>query len=103
MTEVSQFRATTSSRLTKAGAYHESTSHGIADIVDAKANVSISRSVIKSLSWRALGSIDTLVLGYIFSGSLTIAGSIASTEVLTKVTLYYLHERGWAHIKWGRQ
>jgi uncharacterized membrane protein len=59
------------------------------------------RSIAKTISWRALGSLDTMLLGYIFTGSLTLAGSIASAEVLTKVVLYYLHERGWAHIKWG--
>ena len=46
--------------------------------------------------------IDTLLLGYIFTGSFVIAGSIASTEVITKIALYYFHERGWAHVKWGR-
>ena len=59
------------------------------------------RSVAKTISWRVLGSIDTMVLGYIFTGSVAIAGSIASAEVITKIVLYYLHERGWAHIKWG--
>ena len=59
------------------------------------------RSIAKTISWRVLGSLDTLVLGYIFTSSVAIAGSIASAEVITKVVLYYLHERGWAHIKWG--
>lgn len=59
------------------------------------------RSIAKTISWRVLGSLDTLVLGYIFTSSVAIAGSIASAEVITKIVLYYLHERGWAHIKWG--
>jgi uncharacterized membrane protein len=59
------------------------------------------RSIAKTISWRVLGSLDTLLLGYIFTGSVAIAGSIATTEVLTKVVLYYFHERGWAHVKWG--
>ena len=59
------------------------------------------RSIAKTISWRVLGSLDTLLLGYIFTSSVAIAGSIASAEVLTKIVLYYLHERGWAHIKWG--
>jgi len=59
------------------------------------------RSIAKTISWRVLGSLDTLLLGYIFTSSVAIAGSIASAEVITKVVLYYLHERGWAHIKWG--
>lgn len=68
----------------------------------ASANATHWRSVVKSISWRTIGSIDTLVLGYLFTGNLRIAGSIASTEVLTKMLLYYFHERGWAHLRWGR-
>ena len=67
-----------------------------------KASTTRSRSIAKTISWRVLGSLDTLLLGYIFTGSLALAGSIASTEVITKVALYYFHERGWAHVKWGR-
>lgn len=72
-------------------------------VIDAHASATVWRSLAKAVSWRLLGSIDTLVLGFLFSGSLVIAGSIASTEVLTKIVLYFLHERGWAHVKWGRQ
>ena len=61
------------------------------------------RSLAKTISWRVLGSLDTMLLGYIFTGSIAIAGSIASTEVITKIVLYYFHERGWAHIKWGHK
>lgn len=73
------------------------------EIIAAKPVASVKRSMVKTISWRALGSLDTMVLGYIFTGSFAVAGSIASAEVLTKVVLYYLHERGWAHIKWGHQ
>jgi len=69
----------------------------------AKSNATPVRSFAKTITWRILGSLDTLMLGFLFSGSLKIAGSIASAEVLTKIALYYFHERGWAHIKWGRQ
>lgn len=65
------------------------------------ASTSPARSFAKTISWRALGSLDTMLLGWLFTGSWKIAGSIASAEVLTKVVLYYLHERGWAHIAWG--
>ena len=60
-----------------------------------------SRSIVKAASWRALGSIDTFVLSYIFSGNAKIAGSIAGTEVITKIALYYFHERCWSVIDWG--
>lgn len=59
------------------------------------------RSFAKAVSWRILGSIDTFVLGLIFTASWQAAGSIAGTEVITKIFLYYLHERAWAASSWG--
>lgn len=67
------------------------------------ASATPARSLAKTVSWRALGSLDTLLLGYVFTGSLKVAGSIASAEVVTKIVLYYFHERGWAHIAWGQR
>ena len=64
--------------------------------MSAKPKESRRRSVAKAISWRLLGSLDTLVLSYLFTGNLVAAGSIASTEMVTKITLYYLHERVWA-------
>jgi uncharacterized membrane protein len=59
------------------------------------------RSLIKAISWRLLGSIDTFVLGMFFTSNAKIAGSIAGTEMITKVLLYYFHERAWASVRWG--
>jgi len=61
-----------------------------------------SRSLMKAVSWRATGTLDTFIISFIVTGKLTIAGTIASVEVITKVALYYLHERAWAVIPWGR-
>ncbi len=61
------------------------------------------RSLLKAVSWRILGSIDTFLLGLLFTSSLKAAGSIAATEVITKIGLYYLHERAWAASSWGRR
>lgn len=60
-----------------------------------------SRSLSKAISWRILGSIDTFILSWIFTSDVKAAGAIASTEVLTKMLLYYLHERAWSRIGWG--
>ncbi|MEZ5681819.1 MAG: DUF2061 domain-containing protein [Erythrobacter sp.] len=62
-----------------------------------------SRSFAKALSWRILGSIDTFLLSWLFARDAKIAGAIATTEVLTKMVLYYLHERAWARVHWGTQ
>jgi uncharacterized membrane protein len=59
------------------------------------------RSVMKAVSWRVLGSVDTFVLGWFFTGHAGVAGAIASTEVLTKMVLYYFHERAWSAVRWG--
>ncbi|MEN9682866.1 MAG: hypothetical protein RLZZ427_617 [Pseudomonadota bacterium] len=60
-----------------------------------------SRSFVKGISWRVLGSIDTFLLSWFFTSSAKAAGAIASTEVITKVLLYYFHERVWSSIGWG--
>lgn len=60
-----------------------------------------SRSLAKAISWRVLGSIDTFLLSLLFTADVKAAGAIAGTEVLTKMLLYYLHERAWSRIGWG--
>ena len=61
-----------------------------------------SRSLIKAISWRVLGSIDTFIISYFVTGKLVFAASIASVETVTKVVLFYFHERAWAAVPWGR-
>lgn len=55
----------------------------------------------KTLSWRATATIDTLLISYFVTGSLALAGSIASFEVVTKMLIYYFHERAWSKVRWG--
>jgi len=59
------------------------------------------RSLAKTLSWRCIASLDTFIISYIATGSAKIGAAIVTTEFITKIALYYLHERGWAHIPWG--
>jgi uncharacterized membrane protein len=61
------------------------------------------RSMVKAISWRITGSIDTFVLSFLFTGSVKVAGSIAGAEAVTKMILYYLHERAWSVIRWDQQ
>lgn len=60
------------------------------------------RSLLKSISWRITGTIDTFVISYLITGKFTIAMSISGVEILTKFTLYYFHERLWNKINIGR-
>lgn len=73
----------------------------MAEIIAKKANSNPRRSFVKAISWRILGSLDTAFWGFVFTGSLKIAGSIAFFEIMTKIVLYYLHERAWAHSRFG--
>jgi len=60
------------------------------------------RSVVKSLSWRTVGTLDTILISWIVTGELTLAFSIGSIELVTKMVLYFFHERVWNKIKWGK-
>jgi uncharacterized membrane protein len=53
-------------------------------------------SFAKTVTWRILASADTFLLSWLLTGAISIAMSIASLEVLTKMFLYYWHERAWA-------
>ncbi|WP_226294211.1 DUF2061 domain-containing protein [Aquimarina algicola] len=60
------------------------------------------RSIAKAVSWRVIGTLDTLIVSYILTGELVLATSIASVDFITKMILYFFHERIWNRIKWGR-
>ena len=62
-----------------------------------------SRSVLKALSWRTLGTLDTFAISWFMTGKVEIAGSIAALEVVTKIAWFYLHERVWATVAWGQR
>jgi len=59
------------------------------------------RSATKTATWRVLASADTMLLGFIFTGNLATAISIGGFEIITKLVLYFFHERYWARIRWG--
>ena len=61
-----------------------------------------SRSIGKSISWRVLASCDTILISYLITGSIAIAATIGSIEVMTKMVLYYFHERAWNKFTFGR-
>ncbi|HUF86605.1 MAG TPA: DUF2061 domain-containing protein [Thermohalobaculum sp.] len=59
------------------------------------------RTTAKTASWRILASLDTTLLAFLFTGSPAAALSIGGLEVISKLGLYYLHERAWARVRWG--
>ena len=50
--------------------------------------VSYKRHLAKTVSWRVIGTLDTIILSGIITGSWEI-------ELITKMELYFLHERAW--------
>ena len=60
------------------------------------------RSIAKAISWRVIGTLDTLVVSYLLTGEIVLATSIASVDFVTKMILYFFHERIWNRIKWGK-
>jgi uncharacterized membrane protein len=63
------------------------------------------RSIVKGVSWRIVGSLDTFWIALVINResihATTTALLIAGTEVITKVGLFWLHERLWMRVKWG--
>lgn len=59
------------------------------------------RSVVKTISWRTVGTLDTVIVSYFVTGNLVMAASIGTIEVITKMILYYFHERAWNRLKFG--
>ncbi|NOQ73870.1 MAG: DUF2061 domain-containing protein [Crocinitomix sp.] len=60
------------------------------------------RSLVKTLSWRTIGTIDTILISYFLTGNLDVAFSIGGIELITKMMLYFFHERIWNQINWGK-
>jgi len=60
------------------------------------------RSFVKAISWRATGTVDTIVVSLIVTGQLKLAVSIGAIELVTKICLYYAHERIWNRLSFGR-
>jgi len=57
------------------------------------------RLIYKSLSWRAIATVTTLIVSWLVTGSLTLSLSIAGFEVIVKTLIYYVHEMIWKEKK----
>jgi uncharacterized membrane protein len=66
-----------------------------------KRNRNRKRHLSKTISWRIIGTIDTLLLSWLFTGSPLTGLKIITGELITKMLLYYLHERVWYTSNWG--
>ena len=68
-----------------------------------KSNIESSnkRHILKTFSWRAVGTIDTIILGWIITGNPFTGLKIGTAEVITKMVLYFFHEKLWYQINYG--
>lgn len=62
---------------------------------------SVKRHVAKTVTWRIVGTIDTMALGWLITGNAMIGIKIGGVEVVTKMILYFVHERIWFKINFG--
>ena len=61
----------------------------------------LRRSGVKTGTWRVIASLDTFLLAYFFTGNVGTALSIGGLEIITKLVLYFFHERAWSRVKLG--
>lgn len=60
------------------------------------------RTILKTISWRITATSTTIIIVYIFTGQIDTAIEVGLLEMLAKMVIYYLHERGWDKLKFGR-
>jgi uncharacterized membrane protein len=61
------------------------------------------RTLVKTLTWRVVGSSSTFLISYIITGQLVVATGIAVMQMMANTILYYLHEVVWNSIKWRKE
>lgn len=59
------------------------------------------RHIAKTFTWRMVGTLDTMVLAWVISGDPMVGLKVGGAEVITKIVLYYLHERIWYKVDYG--
>ena len=60
------------------------------------------RSLVKTISWRLTGSGATFLISYLIAENFAVAGTIAVVQLVSNTILYFVHERVWNRIQWGR-
>lgn len=63
---------------------------------------SIVRSLVKTISWRLTGTFCTFLISFIILGDITISSKIALIQLILNTIMFYIHERIWNIIKWGK-
>ncbi len=61
------------------------------------------RSVVKAVSYRLTGTVSTVLISLAVTGSAGKALAIGGIEAVTKIVIYYYHERAWGKVQWGKR
>jgi len=64
---------------------------------------STTRSIVKTVTWRVTGSGATFLIAFIMTGNFAIAGIIGVVQLVSNSILYFIHERMWNIVKWGKK
>ncbi len=61
-----------------------------------------TRTIAKAISWRALATLTTMTIVFLFTRRIMLSLGVGLAEIIAKIIFYYLHERVWGKISWGR-
>ncbi len=61
-----------------------------------------TRTMVKAISWRVIATLTTMIIVFLFTRRIILTLGVGLAEVTAKITFYYLHERIWSRISWGR-
>lgn len=61
----------------------------------------LKRHIAKTITWRIVGTVDTMLIGWLISGNPMTGVKIGGLEVITKMILYFAHERVWFKVNYG--
>ncbi len=68
---------------------------------NSKPLINTHRHLLKTVTWRIIGTLDTMIVAWVISGDPLLGLSIGGVEIFSKMILYYLHERIWYKFKFG--
>ncbi len=61
-----------------------------------------TRTIIKAVSWRVIATLTTMTIVFLFTRKIILSLGVGLVEVIAKITFYYLHERTWHKVSWGK-